>query len=205
MTSGGSWKISGAAVDSSWKTTIGGGSNKRFGAGGSNLFCSGSTNIGASVKATGVVVVGGAVATVDGSVNGARTGLGVGGFVLTVSGACVVVLRVVMTSIGDWNVTGVCCLGSACSLGWNCSLGGAVLKVGGKVLSVGRVEVARSVVGFALDDVIHVDGILDVKRSCGIGGRGLTAFCSSNQFSKFRVYSPVASKRSAKAVYIVGC
>jgi hypothetical protein len=82
------------------------------------------------------------------------------------------------------------------------TLGAAVLTVGGNVRNVGLDVVAIFDVTGVVDGVIQVDGILDlcVNSFCCL------YFCSSsNQFSKFFVYSPVGSYRSASARYIGGC
>lgn len=230
--SGGSWNVTRAAsvtktIGSVLKTIgpsvdgIGGGSIKTFGSCGLNLLAS-SKFTGSSAIGVSVVVFGGAVATVVVTVEGGSVGLGVGGFVRTVSGACVVVLLVVGglvigfgvgISTGARNVTGAVGAGSVGGtvltvVGMVLKVVGMVLKVvgmvrkvvgmvlidGGKVLRVGR-EVDRSgtvlaETGPAVDDVIQVDGIRDVSK---FGEIGLTAFCSSNQASKFFVYSPVGS------------
>lgn len=65
-----------------------------------------------------------------------------------------------------------------------------VLTVAGEVRKTGRVGAGRWVVVVdVVVEVIQVDGILDEKLSC----IGFTAFCSSNQASKFLVYSPLGS------------
>lgn len=214
-TIGSVWKTIGPSVDG-----IGGGSIKTFGTCGLNLLVS-SIFTGSSTIGVSVVVFGGAVATVVVTVEGGSVGLGVGGFVRTVSGACVVVLLVVGglvigfgvgISTGARNVIGAVGAGSVGGIvltvvgivlkvvGMVLTVVGTVLKVvglvlvGGKVLRVGR-EVDRSgtaltETGPAVDVVIQVDGIRDVSND---GEIGLTAFCSSNQASKFFVYSPVGS------------
>lgn len=79
-----------------------------------------------------------------------------------------------------------------------------VVLTEGKVLKV-LIEVDRSVVLFwvvAGVDVIQVDGILDL---CGTSFCDFSFCCSSNQFSKFFVYSPFGSYLSASARYMEGC